>query len=472
MLRKTEEIQVTPDNPFTEDKLQRRRPVENMAALISTITQPFVLAVDGRWGTGKTVFAHMLRAQLQSRGHPCIYFNAWENDFVADPMVAFLGEIDAAIKSKALKLPPKAAARKKWRSARQKGEVVLRAAAPLAVRILSQGIIDAPRISEALEKLAGEALDGYPSQKKQMESFRESLQGFVDAVGESAENQRLPVVLIIDELDRCRPTFALELLEQVKHLFSVRGMVFVLAIDLQQLSSMAKAVYGPEMDGRGYLRRFIDLTYELPQPDLAAYCQHVIDDLELPTFFSPRQNGVEDAEHLLSTVTGMAEVFQLSLRALEQCLTEINIVLRTTPPSHLSLVLLTSFLITLRAWNADLYHQFAEGKIGAGQLLSGIPALANSPYFQGRDHDTYMTACLYAFSGMQGEAEARIEERKATMDDSDRTDHERRLAQSELESLVPLTKHHMTTGLRLRALRTVLSRIQAATEYVVSVPEE
>lgn len=73
---------------------------------------------------------------------------------------------------------------------------------------------------------------------------------------------------MIDELDRCRPSYAVELLEIAKHIFAADRIVFVLAINRDQLAHAVKALYGIEFDAEAYLRRFFDLDFHLPVPEL------------------------------------------------------------------------------------------------------------------------------------------------------------------------------------------------------------
>ena len=74
-------------------------------------------------------------------------------------------------------------------------------------------------------------------------------------------------MFIIDELDRCRPSFSIEVLEKAKHFFNVENIIFVLGADKEQLGHSIKAIYGNDLNVNGYLRRFIDLDYVLPSPD-------------------------------------------------------------------------------------------------------------------------------------------------------------------------------------------------------------
>ena len=88
----------------------------------------------------------------------------------------------------------------------------------------------------------------YMEFKDAISDFKESLEGIVN-------NQR-KIVIIIDELDRCKPTFAVQLLEIVKHLFDIKGITFIFMLDIEQLSHSIKTIYGQEMDVTGYLCRF------------------------------------------------------------------------------------------------------------------------------------------------------------------------------------------------------------------------
>ena len=58
-------------------------------------------------------------------------------------------------------------------------------------------------------------------------------------------------MIVIDELDRCRPSYAVEILEMAKHLFSVDRVVFVLSINRDQLAHSVKVLYGSDFGRTG-----------------------------------------------------------------------------------------------------------------------------------------------------------------------------------------------------------------------------
>lgn len=92
----------------------------------------------------------------------------------------------------------------------------------------------------------------------------------------------LPIFILVDELDRCRPDYAIELLEGIKHLFGVKGIYFVVATNIDQLSESVKAVYGTGFDGARYLKRFFDLEYTLPEPDRFAFAKYLFNGIQCP----------------------------------------------------------------------------------------------------------------------------------------------------------------------------------------------
>ena len=111
----------------------------------------------------------------------------------------------------------------------------------------------------------------YENKKNKLVTFKEELTSYIE---ESIPNK--PLIFIIDELDRCRPDYAVEVLERIKHFFSIKGIVFVLSIDKEQLCNSIRGHYGSDrINAEEYLRRFIDVEYLLPKPDIDSYCKYL-----------------------------------------------------------------------------------------------------------------------------------------------------------------------------------------------------
>ncbi|MFT0514897.1 P-loop NTPase fold protein [Bacteroides thetaiotaomicron] len=90
---KLEKLEIPADQPFWNCKLDREKYAEILKTIITTYQKGFVLAINGRWGTGKTTFVEMWKAYLELDNFHTLYFNAWENDFISDPLIGLLGEL-------------------------------------------------------------------------------------------------------------------------------------------------------------------------------------------------------------------------------------------------------------------------------------------------------------------------------------------------------------------------------------------
>ena len=83
--------------------------------------------------------------------------------------------------------------------------------------------------------------------------------------GESTKDA--PLTIVIDELDRCKPTFALNLIERIKHFYEVEGVCFLMVTNLDQIKSAICSAYGADTKAHTYLEKFYQLRISLPEPE-------------------------------------------------------------------------------------------------------------------------------------------------------------------------------------------------------------
>jgi len=88
---------ITQENPFANDKLNRKNHIKNLSTLLLNISSPIVVSINAPWGCGKTTFLEMLNADLRNSSCKTVYYSAWETDFAPDPLLAFLGEMNKEI---------------------------------------------------------------------------------------------------------------------------------------------------------------------------------------------------------------------------------------------------------------------------------------------------------------------------------------------------------------------------------------
>lgn len=288
---KGRDIKESKSELLKNDALNRGEEINAIHHSIVKSETPFTLCVNAPWGFGKTTFLKLLERYLQIHDGIVLKFNAWENDYCEDPFVPLFGQIYQGIKDWKNRDGEKLGMR--TQGLKTQATKVIQSQLPtlaktgvgLAGKLLlstfvkdSQSFlsalevasvelkdaIDTDALRKALESKGDDWIESYLAESQSLIEFNKALENFTEEVQKNGHtNSDLPLVVLVDELDRCRPTFAIETLERIKHLFGVPGIVFILALDKEQLGESLKMVYGQGMDTRGYLRRFIDEEIKL-----------------------------------------------------------------------------------------------------------------------------------------------------------------------------------------------------------------
>jgi predicted KAP-like P-loop ATPase len=247
-------VQISPENPYSQDLFNRKDFGDSLSSLISNIEDNIVLCIDAPWGDGKTTFAKMWTADLLRQGKHCIYFDAYEHDYSDDPYVSFCTEIISLAETAFDGISAIQKLKEDFKTkAKRIGGKLLCTGTRIGVKAFTLGIIkdsDIDALSSIKEDLAdsssvaisnyvGKAFDDYASSKESLSDFRAKLTALGAAV---KEEQELPLLIVVDELDRCRPDFALSLIERIKHLFSTKNVCFVLLVNLAQLQNYVKTI--------------------------------------------------------------------------------------------------------------------------------------------------------------------------------------------------------------------------------------
>lgn len=356
---KARKVLIDPANPYENDCLSRSADIENISLLLRNMTSPIVMSVNAPWGHGKTTFLEMLHVDLKLNNCKSVFFSAWETDFANDPLLAFLGEINKEIERLITGDEEKNQA---WDVAKKAGAHILKKGLPTLVKLSTAGVIDAEKILEdeaakLSESLSKDLIDEYSKNKGAIFEFKENLRKVLS--GENGEPENL--YIFVDELDRCRPTYAIELLERIKHLLDIEGLVFVLAMDKEQLSHSVKAIYGSEFESRGYLKRFIDIEYALPNSELDAFIDKLYKTFGFDQFFEKRKKYRAfqyDYDHLKNVFKLIAKAKKYSLREIEQLIARINLVIHSTNENTYIYPALLTFLIIAKDSNSELYQDF------------------------------------------------------------------------------------------------------------------
>lgn len=353
--------------PCPDDKLERWKEIENLSPVLLNAQAPLVFALDAPWGGGKTTFIKLWQHYLaqDSQKKVSIYLNAWESDFSHDPLIPLLSALDTWLSG--IKGKDQAEA---WNKAKKIAPKILKGIAIAGVKVGTMGILDA---SDAVEGIAAEAAAGitndivasFNSKLSALDEFKKLLKKAMDALPDNQPN----LIIFIDELDRCRPTYAIEVLERIKHLFDIERIVFVLAVNRDQLSKSLKGVYGPEFDGLHYLKRFIDLDYQLRVPDIKDYIKAKLSLPDIKENFSLRQSGNGQLSDIQELTIFLATRFRYQPRDIDQFVQRLRLILRSIPSNH---ILDTSVLICmlfLRQHDEALYQKFKDDPISVNNVI-------------------------------------------------------------------------------------------------------
>lgn len=260
---------------FNDDKFDRKNVAINLTKILDSKTCPKVICIDSSWRTGKTTFITMFKDMLDNNEvyknkFRSFYFNAWENDYIKEPLLAIFSEIDINIKEDDTMT----------KEFVNKTKPIINSVSRVLLKRLTKNILDSDNLLEDIKN----EIDNSSNKKDYMliDEVSKCKQLRVELKREMNDYQKninKKIVFFIDELDRCRPNFAIELLEVIKHLFDIDNFIFMVAIDKEQLSHSIANIYGQNMDTEGYLRRFFDLDYKLPKIDTRQYIKTISDDI-------------------------------------------------------------------------------------------------------------------------------------------------------------------------------------------------
>ena len=272
--------------------IQRQQFAQHLTSFLNAQSDiGYVLNLNAEWGTGKTTFLQCWYNDLKA-DHPVIYFDAWKHDFTHDAMTALLDCFHAQLANTITEN------KELLENFFNKGSHFIKKAIPsIIVGYLKHktGTEDESWISsineafgiDVAEKEAGDAIKEVLSSVLEQRNKVQGIDEFKKALSKIAEayidvkngDIQYPVYVFIDELDRCRPTYAIEVIESVKHFFNIPNFVFVIATDSKQLQHSIKAVYGTGFDSHLYLSRFFDQSVRLPKPELELFIKNKLKKL-------------------------------------------------------------------------------------------------------------------------------------------------------------------------------------------------
>ncbi len=246
--------------------LKRNIKLNNLIKLLNNIDCGKIISIDGKWGCGKTVFLKQLQMLNEKEvgdiedidkdylkdfknKYIIYYYNAWENDYHISPLLSLIYNLIndyPYIKN---------------RTASNRIELPFNFKE--TIKTISSNFIDIDKV-ESFKDIASNIYT--------IEEKKEALYNLLNFI--IPRNKKM--ILVIDELDRCKPSYAVELLEIIKHFYLNDKLILIVGTNNEQLSNTISNYYGSEFDGYGYLTKFYNLIIELEEISPKKYLDSIL----------------------------------------------------------------------------------------------------------------------------------------------------------------------------------------------------
>lgn len=315
------------------DRLDRARYAEFLTNYLAAEGKQrnYVLNLNAEWGAGKTWFIKRWYMELKQH-YPTVYIDAWQQDFSDDPLLTVISSIIEQLKdSTGNKLAvPDGIKSKLLGLLKVGGKLVLKSAIKKAGLEDGDFSVEGEDADKLVDTLCSNHKERYESIQYLKQEIRQWVEAAVSANLNKSDGQgRLdyPAFILIDELDRCRPSYAVEMLETIKHIFDIPGVVFVLATDTEQLQHAVKVIYGEGFDAQNYLGRFFQRRFTI---NTISKRDFIVGKLEGSSHITPSINIWPDIalpDVMSDVITVICDYFSLSLRQIEQLVDRVIAIL-------------------------------------------------------------------------------------------------------------------------------------------------
>ena len=298
-----------------------------------------IILLNGSWGSGKTTFLKELEEYINNVDDYELFtnYNSYSFDFFENAYLPFFASIEDKIK-----LGENFGKLIKCTSKNLLNGIVSVSYAITNGLIKKAADVDLNDIRDNIVTLHNEEY------LKNFEDFKYCKEKVKSKIEKFCKNKTQ--IIIIDELDRCKPNFAMETLEIIKHFFDINNCIFIIAVDKLQLQESAKTIYGQEMDAEKYFSKFFDYQYNL----LPLNFNEIVDT-----------SGIEDLAEIVKRSTTMFNYLKISSRDSKKIFSEfVNkfkkySIMENQWTSNQSLVII--FLLTLKYVDLLFYNELMNG---------------------------------------------------------------------------------------------------------------
>lgn len=343
----------------------------------------YVLNLNSEWGSGKTYFLKRWSKDLKPH-FPVVYIDAWKQDYSDDPLMTVISSVVKQLREQAGMEQDTAAFK-----VSNKIIGLLKAAAPGFTRSVAKRYfdIDPVAVMQAKEgdnlgdikgsdgepmdmsvmasNMVKHLIDEHDAKSNAIKDLKENISLWIKTVIAQKKLQ-LPAFIFIDELDRCRPSYAVEMLETIKHIFDIEGIVFVVATDTEQLQHAVKAIYGEGFDARLYLGRFFNSRFSLKAPDLKDFLEVHVDHQKLSgDYLEKAEISIlppnNDGKITLRNIAVILDAFNMPPRTAIQITDRIIATLSNMPKGSKIDILMLTILLCINEQDDELFRKIVSG---------------------------------------------------------------------------------------------------------------
>ena len=342
---------------WSDDALGRSSMAEKLTNVVEHERSGTVISLNGAWGTGKTFFLTRWQKHLERKGFRSLYLNAWQDEFCDDPFVSILSHLNAFSKDGTLA------------SIGQKYQTYLSSLLLHNLELMVKN-----KIGVSLKIETEQQVQLYEDKIALKKRLKEELEKIANKIHNDTEK---PLVFIVDELDRCRPTYSVDFLEKMVHIFQVPNVVFVLGINKEELLKSLQSTYG-NVKSEVYLRRFFQKEYIMPHSDPTTFCNHLVVSTGLSGAFANRDRTQEDnLDDFVKSFTAVAGKWKLSLRDIEYCFKALHLIARNLDKRSAIHPCFLAVLIPLSLVNNSLYRRLIEGEPIGAKVVDFVDNIRN-----------------------------------------------------------------------------------------------
>lgn len=364
MILNLPELKIEKENPFANCQLGREEYANVLTQIVSRFYEGGVVAINGKWGTGKTTFIRMWKQSLENNGFETLYFNVWQDDYITDPLIGLIAQMRKMCKTEENN--------EKFSKVVDSASKILASAVPAFLKGFTKkylGDVCADAVYDSISNVTDsfkKEIEDYQEQRNSIEGFRQLLTEFVASFGSGK-----PVIFMVDELDRCNPSFAVKVLERIKHLFDIPNVVFVLSIDKVQLCSSIRGYYGTDaINAEEYLQRFINLEYQLPEPNSETFCKYLYKHYQYDTFFTNcNLQLLEEGQLFESLSYRLFKKMNLSLREMDRIYAHMRLVLLSYDKRQILYPSVLLLLFYIKKTDLELYNQIKKRNLSLQDLI-------------------------------------------------------------------------------------------------------